>query len=187
MAINEVLAQAKPKMDKAVEHLLDELKGLRTGRASTALVEGLSVEQYGQTMNLKQVATLSVPDPRTIQISPWDPTMLPVIEKAIREAQSLGLNPNNDGHAIRINLPPLNEETRKNLVKALGEKLEQCHIALRNIRHELLDQVKKLERDKQATQDDVRHAETELNKRIEEYREQIKGIEDAKTKEIMEV
>lgn len=174
-------------MDKAVEFLLDELKGLRTGRASTALVEGLSVEQYGQPMTLKQVATLSTPDARTVQITPWDPQMLPVIEKAIREAQSLGLNPNNDGHAIRLNLPPLNEETRKNLVKALGEKIEQCHITIRNIRRDLLDEVHKLEKDKQATEDDVRSAETELNKKIEEYREKVKNIEDAKAKEIMEV
>lgn len=187
MATQDILDQAKPKMDKAVEYLLDELKGLRTGRASTALVEGIQVEQYGQTMTLKQVATLSAPDARTVQITPWDPTMLQVIEKAIRESQSLGLNPNNDGSVIRLNLPPLNEETRRSLVKALGEKIEHCHIALRNIRHELFDQVKKLEKDKQATEDDVRHAETELNKRIEEYRERIKDIEEGKSKEIMEV
>ncbi len=174
-------------MDKALEFLAEELKGLRTGRASTALVEGITVEQYGQNMAIKQVATLSVPDPRTIQITPWDPTMVAVIEKAIRESQSLGLNPNNDGHAIRLNLPPLNEETRKNLVKVLGEKIEACHISLRGIRHELLDEVKKLEKQKQATQDDVKFAETKLNEKIDEYRGKIKQIEEAKTKEIMEV
>ncbi len=174
-------------MDKALDHLQDELRGLRTGRASTALVEGIVVEQYGQNMALKQVATLSTPDARTIQITPWDPTMLPVIEKAIRESQSLGLNPNNDGSVIRINLPPLNEETRRNLVKALGDKLEQCQIAIRNIRRELMDEVKKLEASKSATQDDVKRAETDLNKKIDEYRDKIKNIEEAKTKEIMEV
>lgn len=184
---SEIIAQANPKMDKAVEHLLDELKALRTGRASTALVEGLQVDQYGQTMTLKQIATLSTPDARTIQITPWDPSMLQSIEKVIREDQSLGLNPNNDGSAIRLNLAPLNEESRRGMVKALGEKIEQCHIALRSIRHDLMDSVKKLEKDKQATQDDVRQAETELNKKIEQYREKIKGIEEGKTKEIMEV
>ena len=174
-------------MDKALDFLGEELKGLRTGRASTALVEGISVEQYGQKMSLKQVATLSVPDPRTIQITPWDPSMLPAIEKEIRESQSLGLNPNNDGHSIRLNLPPLNEETRKNLVKVLGEKIEACHISMRSIRHELLDEVKKLEKAKQATQDDVKLAEAKLNEKIDEYRGKIKQIEEAKTKEIMEV
>lgn len=187
MTVDEVLRQAGPKMDRAVGHLEDELKGLRTGRASTALVEGIEVDQYGQKMALKQVATLSTPDARTIAITPWDPTTLPSIEKAIRESQSLGLNPNNDGHTIRLNLPPLNEETRKALVKALGDKIEQCHIALRNTRHDLLEEIRGLEKNKGATQDDVRLAQTELDKKIDQYREQIKRIEDAKTKEIMEV
>lgn len=187
MTVSDVLAEAEPKMNKALDHFTDELKGLRTGRASTALIEGITVEQYGQNVSLKQVATLSIPDPRTIQITPWDPGMLQVIEKALRENQSLGLNPNNDGHNIRLNLPPLNEETRRNLVKAMGEKVEQCNIALRNIRHELLEEVRKLEKTKQATQDDVRGAQEELDKKIDQFRDKIKNIEEAKTKEIMEV
>lgn len=187
MTVNEVLASANPKMDKVLDHLTEELHSLRTGRASTALVENLTVEQYGQNMTLKQVATLSTPDPRTIQITPWDPTLLQAIEKAIRENQTLGLNPNNDGSVIRLNLPPLNEESRRTMVKALGEKVEQCNIALRNVRRELLDEVKKLEKDKQATQDDMRDAQTELDKKIDQFKDKIKQIEDAKTKEIMEV
>ncbi|HSH31751.1 MAG TPA: ribosome recycling factor [Candidatus Saccharimonadales bacterium] len=185
--VRPLVAAADPKMDKALEHFSEELKGLRTGRASTALVEGLMVESYGQKLPFKQVASINTPDARTIAITPWDRSVLPAIEKVIRETQSLGLNPNNDGATIRLNIPPLTEERRRDLVKALGDKAEACHIALRNIRHDVLGEVKKLEKDKQATQDDVKFAETELNKKIDQYRARIDLIEKAKAAEIMQV
>ncbi|MBW3537962.1 ribosome recycling factor [Candidatus Parcubacteria bacterium] len=185
--VRALVDSANPKMDKALEHLGEELKGLRTGRASTALVGGLMVESYGQMLPLKQVATINTPDARTIAITPWDRSVLPAVEKVIRETQSLGLNPNNDGSTIRLNVPPLTEERRRDLVKNLGEKVEACHITLRNIRHDILNDVKRLEKDKQATQDDVKFAETELNKKIDQYRVKIDAIEKAKAAEIMQV
>lgn len=185
--VRETIEAVNSKMDKAVEHLREELRSVRTGRASTSLVEGLTVEVYGQPTPLKQVATLNTPDARTIAITPWDPSNLAMIEKAIRDSQSLGLTPNNDGHTIRLNIPPLTEERRREIAKTVGEKVEQCHISLRNLRHETLDAVKKLERDKQATQDDVKFAEAELNKKIDKYRLTIDEVAKAKEKEILEV
>lgn len=187
MMVRETIATADPKMDKAIEHLRDELRSIRTGRATTSLVDSLTVDVYGQPMQLKQIASVSTPDARTIAISPWDRGNLMLIEKAIREAQSLGLTPNNDGVTIRLNIPQLTEERRREIVKTVGEKVEGCHIALRNARHETLDAVKRLEKDKQATQDDVKFAETELNKKIDKYREIISEIEKAKEKELLEV
>lgn len=185
--VNDILKQADPKMDKALEHLREELRSIRTGRAQVALVDSLVVEVYGQPMQLKAVATISTPDARSIQITPWDRGNLQSIEKAIREAQSLGLTPNNDGTHIRLNIPAMTEERRREVVKALGDKVEQCHIALRNIRHDILGEVRRLEKAKQATQDDTKFAEEQLNKKIDKYRGLIEEIEQAKTKEIMEV
>lgn len=186
--VRELLASANPKMDKALDHLQQDLATLRTGRASIVMVEGVMVEQFGQTQPLKSVASLSTPDARTIAITPWDKSLVPVIEKVIREMQSLtGLNPNNDGNIIRLSIPQMTEERRREIVKTLKDKLELCHIALRNIRHDVLADVKKLEKDKQATQDDVKYAETELNKKIDQYREKIDQIARAKEAEIMAV
>lgn len=185
--IDSLLADADPKMLKATEHLREELASLRTGRASAALVEGITVDMYGQHMPLKSVATISTPDVRTIAITPWDPNALAPVEKAIRETQSLGLTPNNDGHTIRLNIPPLTEERRREIVKGLGEKVEGCRIAIRNIRHELLNEAKKLEKAKSATQDDVKYAEEQLNKKIDRFQDQIDEIARAKEAEIMEV
>ena len=186
--VRELLTTANPKMDKALEHLAQDLATLRTGRASIVMVEGIMVEQFGQTMPLKAVASLSTPDARTIAITPWDKSLTPVIEKAIRETQSLvGLNPNSDGNIIRLNIPQMTEERRHEIVKSLREKIEKCHIALRNIRHAVLNDVKKLEKGKSATQDDVKFAEEELNKKIDQYREKIDQIARAKEAEIMAV
>lgn len=174
-------------MDKAVEHLHDQLRQIRTGRASTALIEGVTVEQYGQTTPLKAVATLSTPDAHTIAIAPWDKSLVPVIEKAIRETQSLGLNPSNDGSVIRINIPPMTTDRREQYTKQVGEQIEACHVSLRNVRHDLLEEVRKLEKSGAATQDDVKGAEAELNKKIELYRAKLEDIRRAKVAEIMEV
>jgi ribosome recycling factor len=185
--VRQSLASAAPKMDKAVDHFREELKAIRSGRASTALVENLDIEVYGQKMPLKSIATLSTPDARTIAITPWDRSNMAPIEKTIRETQSLGLNPSNDGATIRLNIPPLTEERRKEIAKSVGEKAEQCHISIRNIRHDILSDVRKLEKEKQATQDDVKFAEAELNKKIETYRKQVEEIQKAKEAELLEV
>jgi len=174
-------------MDKAVEHLHAELRSIRTGRASTALIDGVTIEQYGQTAPLKTVATLSAPDAHTIAIAPWDKSLIPVIEKAIRETQSLGLNPSNDGIVIRLNIPPMTTDRRQVLTKQVGEQIEACHVSLRNVRHELLDEVKKAAKNGGATEDDVKTAEDQLNKKIERYRAKLEEIRAAKVAEIMEV
>lgn len=182
-----LLDSAGPRMDKALEHLNEELKQIRTGRASTALVEGLVIDLYGQHLPIKQLATLNTPDAHTIAITPWDPNAMAAIEKTIRETQSLGLSPSNDGRVIRLNVPPLTEERRRELVKTMGEKIEQCHIAMRNIRREIFDEIRALEKTKQATQDEIRYAEEQLNKKIEQYREKTEAIRDIKEKEILSV
>jgi ribosome recycling factor len=185
--VRQILTEVEPKMAKAVEHFEQELRSLRSGRASTALVEGVAVEMYGQTLPLKQVATIAAPDYRTIAITPWDKSAIASIEKAIRDNKALGLNPSNDGSTVRVNIPPLTEERRREIVKQLGEKTEACHIALRNVRHEALSDARKLEKQKQATQDDLKWAESELNKKMEQYRAQVTQLEKAKAQEIMEL
>lgn len=185
--VRDLVTQVDAKMAKALDHYETDLRGLRSGRASTGMVEGVLVEVYGQSLPLKQVATITTPDPRSIAITPWDKQSLAGIEKSLRENQSLGLTPMNDGNTIRINIPPLSEERRQQIVKQLREKTEACHIALRNIRHEVLSEVRKQEKAKQATQDDVKWAETELNKKMEQLRGQVGGIEQAKEKEILEI
>lgn len=185
--VKDLLDQVDPKMTKAVEHYEHELQGLRTGRASGTLVEGITVEMYGQTTPVRQVATINTPDARTISITPWDKSALPLIEKAIRDTQSLGLSPVSDGNTIRLNIPPLTEERRKEIVKQLGEKTEACYIALRNVRHDALSEARKQEKAKQATQDDLKWAEAELNKKMEKFKSQVAQIEKSKTAEIMAI
>ncbi len=186
MAAN-LLGDAAPRMEKALEHLQTELSSLRTGRASVALVDTITVDQYGQRLPLKAVATISTPDARSIMISAWDKTMVPVIEKALRESQSLGLNPSNDGQVIRLAIPPMTTERREEIVRQLGEKIEACHIVLRNIRHDVLSAARDQEKAKQVSQDDLKQVEGELNKLIERFRDRIEEIRRAKTTEIMEV
>jgi ribosome recycling factor len=185
--IRPLVDSVKPKMDKAVEHFAEDLKSLRTGRASTALVDNVVVEYYGITQPLKAVASVNTPDARTIAITPWDKGALPHIEKAIRDNQALGLNPTNDGNVIRMGIPPLTEERRREIVKSLGGKVEDCRIALRNLRHDVLNEAKKLEKAKDITSDDVKFAEAELNKLMDSYQKKIDELEAAKSKEIMEV
>ncbi len=185
--IRTIVESANPKMEKALAHLSEELSGLRTGRASVGLVDHILVEYYGTPQPLRGIASINTPDARTIAITPWDKAALGPIEKAIRETPSLGLNPTNDGNVIRLNIPPLTEERRREIVKALGGKVEDCRIALRNVRHDVLKEVQKLEKAKEATQDDVKFAEAELNKKIEQFQKRIEELEAAKTKELMEI
>jgi ribosome recycling factor len=174
-------------MEKAIEHLQSELNALRTGRASTALVDGIMVEYFDAMQPLKAIASISTPDARTIAITPWDKGAMGPIEKAIRETSSLGLTPSNDGQVIRLSIPPLTEERRREIVKSLGSKIEDCRISLRNVRQDTLREVKRLEKDKQVTQDDAKFAEAELNKKIEQFHKRIEEIEAAKTAEIMAI
>jgi ribosome recycling factor len=185
--IRPIVDSATPKMEKAIEHLQGELNSIRTGRASTALVDSIMVEYYDAMQPLKAVATISTPDARTIAITPWDKGAMTSIEKAIRENQSLGLTPSNDGQVIRLSIPPLTEERRHEIVKSLGTKIENSRISLRNVRQDILREVKRLEKDKQVTQDDAKFAEAELNKKIDQFHKRIEEIEAAKTAEIMAI
>lgn len=182
-----IVKAADGRMDKALEHLDAELASLRTGRAQTSLVENLTVEQFGQQMPLKAVANINTPDAHTIAISPWDKSLVPVIEKMIRETHSLGLNPSSDGNVVRLSVPPMTEERRREIVKDLGAKVEQCNISLRNIRHDVLGEVKRLEKDARATKDDLHYAEQELNKKVDHYKNLITQKAKAKETEVMTV
>jgi ribosome recycling factor len=185
--VREMVASVDAKMQRAVDHFGEDLKSLRTGRANATMLDGVQVEYYGAMQPLKAVASINTPDSRSIAVMPWDKGMLAAIEKAIRENQQLGLNPSNDGSVIRIGIPPMTEERRREVVKSLHGKVEDCRIALRNVRHEVLNEVKKLEKAKEATADDVKYAEQELNKKIEQFQKRIEELEASKSKEIMEV
>ena len=174
-------------MQKGISFFEEELQQIRGGRAQVSLLDNVKVEVYGQEMVLKQLATVSTPDARTIMVQPWDKTTMASIEKAIRENQGLGLNPSNDGNVIRLNVPSLTEERRAELAKSLNSKLEECHITLRGARHDGMDQAKKQKNSKEITEDDLFAIEQGLNKLIEKYQVQAHSLLAAKQKEIMEV
>lgn len=172
-------------MQAALEHLQSELSGVRSGRANPGLVDSIKVNVYGQDMVLKSIATISTPDAKTIQIQPWDASNLSAIEKAVSENQALGLTPNNDGHVIRINVPPMSEETRKQMVKLIHEKAESAQISLRNARHEAINDAKKAEKDKNMSQDDLNKLEKDVTALVEKYQGQIKSVIVAKESELL--
>ena len=184
--IKETIKEAETRMKNAIQALTDDLAGIRTGRASPALVEHLPVEYYGTSTPLMQLASISVPDPRTLMIRPFDATTLKSIDRAIL-ASELGLTPNNDGKVIRLNLPPLTEERRRDLVKVVHARLEESRVAVRNIRRDLMKDLREFEHEKLITEDDLNNAEEELQKLTDKMIQQIDGVGDHKQKEIMEV
>lgn len=184
--INELVSGSKDSFEKAIEHFREELTQIRTGRASSALVENLMVEYYGSKSPIKQVATVTIPEPRTIMISPWDKDNLVSIEKAIRESQ-LNLNPMNDGLAVRINLPALTEDRRKELVKMLNQKAEDSRVAVRKIREEIWADIQELEKDGKVGKDDKFSGKDKLQKIVDEYNRKIEELRESKEKEIMTV
>jgi len=175
------------KMQKAVEHFQSELAKISTGRAHPSMLESVKVEAYGQLTPLNQVATVVAVDATLLQISPFDPNNLSKISTAIRNNQSLGLNPSDDGKVIRIPVPPLTEERRREMTKVIGEKAEECRISLRNIRHEELKNAKQAEKSGEATQDDLKSTEKNLNERIDNFQRQIEQLSKAKEAEVMKV
>jgi ribosome recycling factor len=173
-------------MDKAIEDLRAELAAVRTGRASVNLLESVRVDYYGTPTPLNQVATLSVPDASMVVVQPWDVTQLGPIEKAIR-AGDLGLNPMNDGKAVRVPIPPLNEERRKDLVKHLHGVVESHRVAVRNIRRDANEHVKKLAKDKKISEDEDRKAHDEVQKLTDDFIKKIDELSKVKEQEIMKV
>lgn len=184
--IKETIADFTSHADKSVEHLKGELATIQTGRASASLVEGLKVDYYGALTPLQQLSTISVPEAQQILIEPFDKNVLADIEKAIT-ASDLNLNGQNDGEKIRINIPPLTEERRKQLVSVVHQKLEEARIAIRNSREDAWKKIKQAEGEGKVSEDEKYQAEEELNKVIGEYNDKVKEIGAHKEEEIMKV
>ena len=163
MEIKELLQQAEDRMNKSIEALKHEFASIRTGRASVALLDKVMVDYYGSPTPINQVANISVPEPRMIVIAPWDKTMIGAIEKAILQSD-LGLNPGNDGAQIRLTIPQLTEERRKEIVKVVHKKAEDAKVAVRNVRRDANDKVKALLKDKEISEDDDRRSQDDVQK-----------------------
>jgi ribosome recycling factor len=184
--INDVLRDAEAKMKKSVEALRHHLTTIRTGRASPPLGEQLPVEAYGSPMPLNQLAGITTPDAKMILIQPYDASLLKTIEKAIQNSE-LGINPSNDGRVIRLVLPPLTEERRRDLTKQVRSRVEESRVAVRNIRRDALDEVRKLEHDKQISENDQRRAQEKLQELTDKHIRELEQIGQAKEAEVMEV
>jgi ribosome recycling factor len=184
--IEETLKDAEHRMQSAVTALDRDLATVRTGRARPALVEGLKVDYYGTPTPLSQMATINAPEPRLITIQPWDKTQLGTIEKAIQKSD-LGLNPSNDGSIIRLVVPALTEDRRKELVKVVHKKVEDGRVAVRNVRRDSLDHLRKAQHDKQLSDDDERRAQDRLQKLTDKYVAEIDKHGHTKEQELLEV
>jgi ribosome recycling factor len=182
----DAVTQAKVRMEKAVEDFRKELGGLRTGRANVAVLDSIRVDYHGTPMPVNQLGTVTVPDPMSIVIAPWDSGAVPMIDKAIRTAD-LGLNPTNDGKVVRVPIPPLTEDRRKEIVKHLHKILENHRTAVRNIRRDLKEAIDHLEKEKKASEDERKRAMDELDKITHSETKKIEEISAAKEKEIMEI
>ena len=184
--INDVLRDTEAKMKKSVEALRQHLTTIRTGRASPALVEHLQVEAWGSAMPLNQLAGITTPDARMIVIQPYDKSTIKAIEKAIQNSE-LGINPSNDGVVIRLSIPPLTEDRRRALTKQVKSQVEESKVAVRNQRRDALDAVKKLEHDKQISENDQRRGQEKLQELTDKYIREVEQIGAAKEAEVMEV
>jgi ribosome recycling factor len=184
--ISDILKSSKERMKSSVQSLRDELAAVRTGRASPALVEKLLVEYYGQPTPLIQLASISVPEPRQLLIKPFDPGSLKDIERAI-QTSDLGLTPGNDGKLIRLNLPQLTEERRKELVKVVNTRREEAHVAVRNIRRDAIKDLRDFKEEKLISEDDLKRGEDEVQKLTDEIIKEIDVMGANKEKEVMEV
>lgn len=184
--VKNILKETEIKMKKAVEVVRQEFIKIRTGKATTALLDGIKVDYYGSPMPLNQVGNVGTPDIHTISITPWDKAMIGAIEKAILVA-NLGLNPANDGTVVRVPIPPLNEERRKDLVKLIKKFAEDGKIALRNIRRDAIDHLKKSEKEEHFSEDERKRGEDETQKLTDKFIKEIDSHVAMKEKEIMEV
>lgn len=184
--IDELLDDAKRRMDKSVEAALHEFNTVRTGRASAALLDRVTVDYYGQKTPVKQLATINVPEPRMLTIQPFDPSSVKAIERALLESD-LGLTPNNDGKLIRLPIPQLTEERRKELVRVVRHLAEEGRVAIRNVRRDVMHDLKELARDGDVGDDDERRAEDRLQKLTDEHVHRVDELLKRKEEEIMEV
>lgn len=175
------------KMDQAIEHFSEELKKVRTGRAHPDMLASVLVEAYGQKMPLNQVANVTAPEPQMLLVSPFDPSNIAAIAAAIRDDQSLGFNPSDDGRVVRVPIPALTEERRREMVKQLGDKVEECRIALRNVRQDGLKDAKRRKEAKELSEDDVRAVEKEFDRIMADRQTRIDELFKAKEQEVLTI
>ncbi len=184
--IKEVMSDAKERMEKTVEAIRHEMATVRTGRASPSLLDGIRVNYYGSPVPISHVANIGIPEPRLIVIQPWDKTVLPEVEKAIL-ASKLGLTPSNDGHVIRLPIPELTEERRKDLVRLVRKLAEDGRVAVRNIRRDGNETLKEFEKESEISEDNSHRAQKEIQELTDKFIEEIDDILEKKEQEIMEV
>mgnify|MGYP000870729532 CR=1 FL=1 len=182
----QIYKETEDKMKKTVSVYKEELQGIRAGRANPQLLDKISVDYYGQPTPLKQVASVAAPEPRLLAIQPWDPKLIPLIEKEILKSD-LGINPSNDGKIIRLAIPQLTEERRVDLTKLVRKNAENSKVAIRNIRRDSIDQIKRMEKNKELTEDDRKQAEDEIQKITDNYIKEIDSITEKKEEELMEI
>lgn len=175
------------KMNSAFVHFEDELKKIRTGRAHPDMLDGVLVEVYGTKMPLNQVANVTVPEPQLIQVNPFDPSNVQAVATAIRDTQGLGFNPSDDGRIVRVPVPALTEDRRRELVKVLGDKVEDCRIALRNIRQDALKDARRMKESKELSEDDIKAVEREIDTLMQNKQTLIDETFKAKEKEVMTI
>lgn len=184
--VDDVLGDAERRMQKAVEALKQDITSIRTGRASSALIERITVDYYGTPTPINQVASISVPEARLLVIQPWDRKLLTDIEKAIQKSD-LGINPNNDGQVIRLAIPPLNEERRREMVKTLHKKLDEHKVAIRNVRRDAQDKFREREKKKEISEDELKRSTERLQKLTDRYIDEMDKVGKSKELEILEV
>ena len=184
--LNDVYSEARNRMKGALQALEEDLTGIRTGRANPALIDKLPVEYYGSPTPLQQLASIGVPEPRQLLIRPFDPSTVKDIERAI-QASDLGLTPNSDGKTIRLNLPPLTEERRRELVRVVKNRVEEARVAIRNVRRDSIRDLREFENEKLISEDDLKRGEEELQKITDEFIDEVNKTGERKENEIMEV
>ncbi len=183
--LEDLFKDVKKRMKSALEKFEEELKGVRTGRASTVILESIKVEYYGTPTPLKQLASFTIPEPRLVVIQPWDKSVAKAIEKAINSSD-IGVTATSDGNVIRVSFPPLTEERRRDLVKFIKKKAEEYRVAIRNIRRDANEEIKKLEKEKLLSEDDAKKAQKEVQNLTDEYIKKIDEALEKKEKEILE-
>ena len=184
--VDDLFGDAERRMQKAVEALRQDISSIRTGRASSALIERITVDYYGTPTPINQVASISIPEARLLVIQPWDRKMLIDIEKAIQKSD-LGINPNNDGQVIRLAIPPLNEERRRDMVKTLHKKLDEHKVAIRNVRRDAQDKLRDREKKKEVSEDELKRSSERLQKLTDRYIDEMDKVGKTKELEILEV
>jgi ribosome recycling factor len=182
----DLLGDAERRMQKAIEALKQDLGAIRTGRANSSLLERITVDYYGTPTPINQVATVSIPEARMLVIQPWEKKLLTDIEKAIQKSD-LGINPNNDGLVIRLNIPPMSEERRRDLVKTLHKKLDEHKVAVRNVRRDIHDKLREREKKKEVSEDELKRSSEKLQKLTDRYIDEMDKVGKTKEQEILEV